>query len=214
MYRVLLFISVIAFSGGLYAELASPTGLVLGGEVERSTSHIHESAIPWDDLANQANRTFSEEAKKHPEEAAHIASAFRLKRLVGGPEIPADGFKFGYLMIAPGTVYPAHIHPAPEMYHILSGETEWIVNGEKFKAGPGSSVVMQPNQSHELVVLGDKPMKAVWAHWIPAGADVKRLQSGYKLLAPFPPLPAKAQFPKEITFFPIDEIRSESIDSE
>ena len=44
-----------------------------------------------------------------------------------GPDAPLryPGLCLGFVLIAPDTTYPAHAHPAVELYHIISGSALW-----------------------------------------------------------------------------------------
>jgi hypothetical protein len=72
-------------------------------------------------------------------------------------------FRLGLLLLGPRLHYRDHFHPAPELYWILSGSSEW-------KCSDGGFVTHQPGETiwHESGVVHatrtlDQPLLALWA---------------------------------------------------
>src|SRR2546425_11101671 len=65
--------------------------------------------------------------------------------------------------------YPAHAHPAPEIYFVMSGTAEWTVGEETFTAEPGTAIYHPSQVLHRMVNTGTAPLRAVWFWWAPAG---------------------------------------------
>src|SRR4051812_45436462 len=79
-------------------------------------------------------------SRQYPPE---LLAVYRYKALIGGVKagvIPQDDILMGVLELAPGAIYPAHKHPAPELYFIVSGKARWTVGDETFEAGPGMAI--------------------------------------------------------------------------
>jgi quercetin dioxygenase-like cupin family protein len=45
--------------------------------------------------------------------------------LVVSTQSPQSDVLMGMLELAPGATYPAHRHPAPELYYVMSGTAQW-----------------------------------------------------------------------------------------
>jgi quercetin dioxygenase-like cupin family protein len=83
----------------------------------------------------------------------------------------------GVLDLDPGGYYPAHAHPAPEIYFILSGMAKWTVGDETFTAKPGMAIYHAANIPHRMVNKGSETLKTIWFWWAPDGrAEVLRAE--------------------------------------
>jgi mannose-6-phosphate isomerase-like protein (cupin superfamily) len=109
----------------------------------------------------------------------------RWKTLVGSDGIPQADIQFGTFELAPNAVYPAHLHPAPELYFVLEGHARWTVGSDTFDAGPGTAVYTPPGTAHRMVNVGDERVRAVWAWWAPGG-DRAVFDGGYRFVEPLP----------------------------
>ena len=130
---------------------------------------------------NAINRVESDKAEwqvstSYPEELQRVV---RWKTLVGGNGsdwvggIPQKDVIVGLLDLDSGGYYPAHSHPAPEIYLILSGTAEWTIGDDTFTAKPGMAIYHAPNTSHRMVNRGAEALRTVWFWWAPDGrADV------------------------------------------
>ena len=96
-----------------------------------------------------------------------FAKAFRFKTLVGGEYAPVQGkdVYFGEAEWAPGAIYVGHKHPSPEIYYVVSGEAEWTVDDETFRATAGTAIYAKPYAVHRMVNVGDGVLKTVWMWW-------------------------------------------------
>lgn len=90
-----------------------------------------------------------------------------------GPEAPfvCDCFCFGFTLIAPYSFYPAHFHPATELYYVLSGTAEWTLNGKSSWQPPGSFILHPSNSIHSMRTAKE-PLLALYT-W--SGSDVVTL---------------------------------------
>jgi hypothetical protein len=76
-----------------------------------------------------------------------------------GPAAPfrSDDVCLGLTLIGPHTHYAAHRHPAVELYHVLTGATEW--SGRK--RPPGAFILHESNEEHAMRT-GDEPLLALY----------------------------------------------------
>jgi quercetin dioxygenase-like cupin family protein len=122
-------------------------------------------------------------AAAYPEALQRVV---RWKTLVGEePGVPLADVRMGLLTLDPGGYYPAHAHPAPEIYLVLSGAAEWTVGEETFCAEAGTAIYHAPNIPHRMVNNGQAPLQAVWWWWAPEGRR-EVLSIGVTLLEPMP----------------------------
>lgn len=144
-------------------------------ENTRPPSHINADQTEW--TTNPA----------YPEALQQVV---RWKILIGAfsPEgigIPQDDVLMGVLDLDAGGYYPAHSHPAPEIYFILSGSAEWTVGEETFTAQAGMAIYHPPNVAHRMVNNGAETLKTVWFWWGPDGQR-EVMQVGVTLLEDMP----------------------------
>jgi mannose-6-phosphate isomerase-like protein (cupin superfamily) len=91
-----------------------------------------------DDLHWKQNPNYSDEAMGQPGYMNNYAYA----EIIGPEGIwPGDDFLLTLLLLGPGLHYLRHSHPAPELYWILSGESQWQLRrtGHRGAALPWSS---------------------------------------------------------------------------
>ena len=73
-----------------------------------------------------------------------------------------DRISAGLLYLAPKTRYPAHAHPAEEIYHLLAGPSEWQVgSGNPEQRLPGDRMVHGSGVAHSMR-SGSSPMVALY----------------------------------------------------
>jgi len=90
-----------------------------------------------------------------------------------GPEAPyrSNAVCLGLTLIAPDTYYPAHHHPAHELYFVINGLATWTLNGVPHVYPPGS-FILHPSQSVHAMRTGAEPLLALYT-W--SGPDVVTL---------------------------------------
>jgi hypothetical protein len=82
----------------------------------------------------------------------------------------------GLLALAPDTHYPAHAHPAEEVYHLLAGKSEWRRGDEPWTHRlPGARIEHPSNVPHAMRALSE-PLLALYL-WRGAIAEPARLTS-------------------------------------
>jgi mannose-6-phosphate isomerase-like protein (cupin superfamily) len=132
-------------------------------------------------------------SEQYPDELRKI---YRYKALIGGNwsgVMPHDEVFMGILELAPKTTYPAHQHPAPEIYYVISGIAEWSVDDETFVVESGTAIHHHPNALHRMVNIGDDVLRLVYFWWSPNG-NQQVLKVASKLLEPVPKQPVQATF--------------------
>ena len=90
-----------------------------------------------------------------------------------GPEAPYhdEHFCFGFTLLGKNTLYPAHYHPATELYVVLSGHAEWTLDGVSKVRNPGEFILHPSNHVHSMQT-NEEPLLALYT-W--SGEDVVTL---------------------------------------
>ena len=89
------------------------------------------------------------------------------ERNLGGKEV-----EVGEITFPPGTNSGAHPHGATEIFYVLSGELEHVVNGESHLLKPGMVGFVRPPDQVNHIVPGKEPVKAL-VIWAPGGEAQK-----------------------------------------
>ena len=176
----------------LFLTLAMASGVCLAadpvpaypqpGRLEGTTAFIQENDTP-----KKATKTHPEWFRgTGPNGLADENAKYYYHELIG-PNLPAPAFEnknvyFGSLVMQPGYTYPAHNHPAPEIYYVIEGEADWYVDDEKRKVGPGSMMYHRPYAVHGWTVTSKTPLRVVWLWW--AEGDQAVLNSSAKMANP------------------------------
>lgn len=163
----------------------------------QSKVHLHERDVPWPAPRSDNAGEIPEETEAAAQDFRRMGEIMRWKTLIGtggrfGEGLPDQDIGFGLGELGPGAIYPAHRHPAPELYYFIFGSARWNVDGEEFVATPGSTVYMKPNAVHSLEVISDDKAVVIWADWSPNG-DMEAMQGGYELLEHVPEQPERAR---------------------
>ncbi len=113
-----------------------------------------------EDLNWRQNPNYSDEAMGQPGYMNNYAYA----EVIGPHGVyPGDDFLLGLFLLGPGLKYPNHAHPAPELYWILSGQSEWRMRDEPFEPRePGETIWHEPFVPH-ATNTGATPMLAAYA---------------------------------------------------
>jgi len=88
-----------------------------------------------------------------------------------GPASPihSDTICLGWTFISPRTLYPLHLHPAIELYYVVSGKAAWTLEGTVQDRAPGSFILHPSNTLHAMETR-DEPLLAVYV-W--TGTDIE-----------------------------------------
>jgi len=84
--------------------------------------------------------------------------------IVGPPEslFHSDHVCFGLTLIGPHTHYPAHTHPAVELYQVVAGTAQWQLNGQWSTKPPGS-FILHPSHAEHAMRTGEEPLLAIYS---------------------------------------------------
>jgi mannose-6-phosphate isomerase-like protein (cupin superfamily) len=100
---------------------------------------------------------------------------------LGGPEVEMGEITFpvGSGATPPGESSPrAHRHGAVEIFYVLEGTLDHIVNGESHVIGAGGVAVVRPGDTVVHRVVGDTPVRAL-VIWAPGG-EVARIAPAFR----------------------------------
>jgi quercetin dioxygenase-like cupin family protein len=88
-----------------------------------------------------------------------------------GPVAPfrSDSVCLGLTLIGPGTLYPAHHHPATELYFVLAGTAKWELDEVSNDKAPGS-FILHPSQAVHAMQTYSESLLAIYT-W--SGPDVR-----------------------------------------
>lgn len=83
--------------------------------------------------------------------------------VIAGPGglIPAE-IALGVLVLAPGLLYPAHAHPAEEVYLVLDPMSRWWRDGEDWRQGLGGGAIHHRPALAHAMQAGSTPLCAVY----------------------------------------------------
>ena len=68
----------------------------------------------------------------------------------------------GLTLIAPHVVYPAHRHPAVELYLVVSGIALWQSGNAEPALLPPGSIILHPSEVVHAMTTFDQPLLAIW----------------------------------------------------
>jgi hypothetical protein len=95
-------------------------------------------------------------------DAPGLASAIGWAEIVG-PLAPfrSDAVCLGLTLIAAGSFYPPHRHPAVELYHILTGHPEWTAGADTRIQALGAFILHDSDMIHAMRT-GHEPLLAIY----------------------------------------------------
>jgi mannose-6-phosphate isomerase-like protein (cupin superfamily) len=121
--------------------------------------HAHIDDIDW-----TTNWTYSEELWKVYRYKPLVREALAQWRGIARSDV-----RMGLQELDSGAAYPAHHHPSPEIYVVLSGEARWTVGERSFAVEPGSAVYTPPDTTHRIVNTGATRLRWLYFWWAPNG---------------------------------------------
>jgi quercetin dioxygenase-like cupin family protein len=68
----------------------------------------------------------------------------------------------GFTLIAPHTNYPAHAHPAIELYLVVAGAASWRLGDAQAEIRPPGSVIVHPSRAPHAMITGAGPLLALF----------------------------------------------------
>jgi len=97
----------------------------------------------------------------------------------------AKNLNLGILNLKSGATYPAHSHPANELYFVLDGVADWYVNDEKQHVSAGSVIRHRPYDVHGWVNTSDStPLTVLWLWWLEGEDATEILDQGARFTNP------------------------------
>jgi quercetin dioxygenase-like cupin family protein len=95
-------------------------------------------------------------------------SGTRIRMLLEETNLGGKEVEIGEITFPPGVNSGEHLHGATEIFYVLSGELEHVVDGEKHLLKPGMLGFVRPPANVNHVVPGKDPVKAL-VIWAPGG---------------------------------------------
>ncbi|GIK98573.1 MAG: hypothetical protein BroJett029_27820 [Alphaproteobacteria bacterium] len=137
-------------------------------------------AAPVAELASEAFWTQNPNYRRRPPAPGFLDGYgyFVLAGPADGPPafVECTGLACGLLLLAPGTLYPAHRHPAAELYVPLSGG-EWQRGEGDWRSEPPDAVIRHEPDAMHAMRAGDTPLLAAYL-WMGELATYARLADG------------------------------------
>ncbi len=85
---------------------------------------------------------------------------YRKRRLLSAEELRQAGALLQVVVVPPGSHIPPHRHATSvEVYVVVQGNCELVVNGERHELRPGDVILMEPGDVHELTNRGEEPFE-------------------------------------------------------
>jgi len=114
---------------------------------------------------------------------SHVGNVFKsktsgttIRMLLDETNLGGTEIEIGEITFAPGTNSGSHPHGSTEIFYVLSGELEHIVNGKSHLLKPGMLGFVRPPDQVNHKVPGDDPVKALLI-WAPGGEAGRVLQN-------------------------------------
>jgi hypothetical protein len=85
-----------------------------------------------------------------------------------------DDFRLGFLLLGPGLHYRDHYHPAPELYWLLTGPSDWARGAGGFVTRQAGEMVWHRPHVVHAVCTHDQPLLALWV-WTRESSETARL---------------------------------------
>lgn len=76
---------------------------------------------------------------------------------------PGSDFLLGFMLLGPRRLYPDHYHPAPELYWLLTGPSDWRRDKGDFRSRAAGETIWHPPRLSHATRTGAGPLLAVWA---------------------------------------------------
>jgi mannose-6-phosphate isomerase-like protein (cupin superfamily) len=92
-----------------------------------------------------------------------------------GRIVESARLRLGFLLLAPGTLYPRHHHPAEEVYHVVAGAGAWQRGDEAWRPEPVGAAIHHPSMMPHATRAGNEPLLAlyVWGGSIDTHARIE-----------------------------------------
>jgi quercetin dioxygenase-like cupin family protein len=92
-----------------------------------------------------------------------LSSKVAFAQIVGRNGLQPDSkIHIGLTLIAPHVVYPAHAHPAVELYLVIAGAALWQSGHAEPAMKPPGSVILHPGNVIHAMTTFEEPLLAIW----------------------------------------------------
>lgn len=99
-------------------------------------------------------------------------------------EITSDRVLFGYTVSEESNEnYRLHCHNYYELYYLIEGDIDYLVEGRQFHPAPHSMLLLTPNVFHGVKVKTNHPYVRFTLHFLP---DILSMERRHLLLSAFP----------------------------
>ena len=110
----------------------------------------------------------STQSMAHKGELYKSPSGTTIEMLLNESNLGGDEIEIGVITFQPGANSGAHPHGSTEIFYVLSGELEHVVNGKSHLLKPGMLGFVRPPDQVNHIVPGDEPTRAL-VIWAPGG---------------------------------------------
>ena len=114
-----------------------------------------------------------------PQDMSHVGhlyesptSGSRIRMLLDEGNLGGTEIEIGEITFPPGVNSGEHLHGATEIFYVLSGELEHVVDGKSRLLKPGMLGFVRPPSKVNHVVPGKEPVKAL-VIWAPGGEGAR-----------------------------------------
>ena len=165
--RVLTLLQEIPPLDGVFTRSSHPAAKHLGTALAGANAATAGFAKIIRPVAEYLPWTFGYETQR--DAAPGLESAMGWAEIIG-PEAPFRSARvcLGLTLIGPETLYPAHAHPAIELYYVIAGTALWTAGGVTHAQPPGS-FILHPSQVVHSMQTAAEPLLALYT-W--SGEDV------------------------------------------
>jgi len=93
-----------------------------------------------------------------PIQSNHGEIVYELIGRAGGGT--SERHSVAHVVIPPGKSSRLHLHPeAEESYYMICGQARFVLDGESTIIGPGQTVLIPPNKSHQITNIGSEDLE-------------------------------------------------------
>lgn len=102
-----------------------------------------------------------------------------IKVLVEQSNLGSSELEIGEIFLPAGLNSAVHSHGAIEIFYVLSGQLEHVVNGKSYLLKPGMIGIVRPEDTVSHKVPDDEDCRAL-VIWTPGG-EIERIQKNYNI---------------------------------
>ncbi|HTN98565.1 MAG TPA: dimethylsulfonioproprionate lyase family protein [Nordella sp.] len=89
---------------------------------------------------------------------------------------PGEDFLLGLLLLGPHRLYRDHHHPAPELYWLLTGPSDWRKEQSEFRSRAAGETIWHPPRMSHATRTRESPLLAVYAWTRDTGAPARLVE--------------------------------------